>query len=466
MPVFHHRFELPHSPREVYGWHERPGAFSRLTPPWESVRVVSRTGGLELGSRITLCLRKGPVPITWEVEHVEVDEGRGFVDEQVRGPFRRWRHEHRFSEAGTGRTIVEDRVEWEPPLGSLGRALSAPWIEAMLQQLFAFRARRLTGDLELHRRYGPGEGRVVAVTGSTGMIGRNLVNLLRSGGYRVLEISRSRRSDPDAVQWSPAQGALESSALEEIDAAVHLAGESIAGVRWTGAKKERILRSREVGTRLLAGVLAELRDSVGAFVSASGVNYYGNRGDERLDEDSGSGEGFLAEVCRRWERATDPARAAGIRTIRLRTGGVLTPEGGLLGTMLLPFRTGVGGKVGSGRQFMSWIDLDDHTGLILHALRTVELDGAVNAVAPGPVQNATFTRTLGKVLRRPTVLPLPAPAVRTLMGEMGEELLLSSQRVSSAKAEGSGYNFRFPELEDSLRHQLGRTSRTDSGGGE
>ncbi len=458
MPTFRHRTELPHSAEEVFAWHARPGAFSRLVPPWESVRILSRTGGLEVGSRVTLRMRKGPVPLIWEVEHTEVEPGSGFVDEQVRGPFARWRHEHSFSEPEPGRTIVEDRIDWEPPLGTLGRTFSGAFIQESLERLFAFRGRRLQGDLALHQHYGWGEGRAVAVTGSTGLIGENLVSLLRSGGYRVLRITRSERSGSDFIQWDPSASRLDGGALEGLDAVVHLAGESIAGVRWTASKKERILRSREEGTRLLTRTLAELKSPPGTLISASGVNFYGNRGDEWLTEASESGDGFLAEVCRRWERATGQARAAGIRTVRLRTGGVLTPLGGLLGTVLIPFSLGLGGRVGTGQQFMSWIDLDDHTGLILHALRTPELEGPVNATAPGPVRNVTFTKTLGRVLRRPTLFPVPALAVRAGLGEMGTELLLSGQRAAPEKAKGTGHRFQFPELEDSLRHQLGRTA--------
>jgi uncharacterized protein len=373
------------------------------------------------------------------------------------GPFARWRHEHRFSPEGEGRTVVEDIVEWEAPLGSFGNSFSEAYIRSSLKRLFAFRARRLAGDLAAHRLHGQGQGKVIAVTGSGGMIGRALVSLLTTGGYRVLKVVRSTPSADDEIQWDPERGVLPSEPLEGIHGVVHLAGESIAGVRWTEAKKKSILRSREDGTRLLASTLARLSSPPGVFVSASGSHYYGDRGDERLSEESGPGSGFLADVCRRWEAATGAAESAGIRTVKLRTGPVLSPSGGVLGTMLLPFRTGLGGRLGSGRQYFPWIDLDDHTYLILHALVNDQVTGPMNATSPSPLSNAAFTDALGRVLNRPTLLPVPALAIRGILGEMGRELLLSGQRAFPERALRTGFQFRCEGVEESLRHQLGRT---------
>ncbi len=459
MPVFRYRIELDHPVERVFAWHTLPGAFERLTPPWEEVRVREREGGIRPGGRVVLGLRKGPVELRWEVEHTAYEENRLFVDEQVEGPFSRWRHEHRFSPLGEGRALLEDVVEWEAPLGSLGRTFSESFIERSLERLFAFRGRRLANDLDLHRRF---EGRSrplrVAVTGSTGMIGNALVHFLRTGGHEVLRVRRGRGDGGGSdLHWDPGAGTIDRSGFEGLDAVVHLAGEPIAGVRWTRAKREAILRSREEGTKLLADALVELERPPEVLVSASGVDYYGDRpGSEFLTENSESGEGFLAEVCRRWERATASARAVGIRTVHLRTGIVLSPAGGMLGTVLLPFRLGAGGRIGSGRQYMSWIDLDDHIGLVHHVIGTPSVRGAVNATAPNPVPNASFADVLGRVLGRPTLVPLPGVAVSAMLGEMGRELLLQGQRALPEKALDSGYRFLYTDLEDSLRHQLGR----------
>jgi uncharacterized protein len=465
MPIFRHRIELDHPVEEVFAWHLRPGAFQRLTPPWEDVRVRAHGGGLAPGSRVELGIRKGPAELRWEVEHTELDENRLFVDEQRSGPFAHWRHEHRFEPLVDGRSVVEDVVNWAPPLGSLGETFSGPFIQRSLERLFAFRATRLRNDLALHRRYSANGSLKVAVTGSTGTVGTELVHFLRSGGHEVVQVSRTRRQEEGWVHWDPAAGEIDPSGLEGLDAVIHLAGEPIASVRWTSAKKDAILRSREEGTKLLARTLAELRRPPRTLISASGVDYYGDRGEEPLTEEAPAGEGFLAEVCRRWEKATHPARAMGIRTVHLRTGPVLSPRGGLLGTILLPFNLGLGGRLGSGRQYMSWIDMDDHVALMLHVLRTPELRGAVNATAPNPVPNASFTAVLGRVMGRPTVLPVPAAAIRILLGEMGRELLLSGQRVLPQRVLSTGYRFLFHDLEDSLRHQLGRPDRTDEEGG-
>ena len=463
MPVHRHRVELDHPVEEVFAWHTRPGAFERLSPPWEDVRVREREGGIRAGGRVVLGLRKGPAELTWEVEHTAYEENRLFVDEQRSGPFQKWRHEHRFESLPGGRSALEDVVEWEPPLGSLGETFGGGYIQRNLERLFVFRGVRLADDLARHRRYGEPGPLTVAITGATGFIGTHLTHLLTSGGHRVVRVTRGE-AGPDAVRWDPARGEMDPAGLEGVDAVVHLAGEPIVGLRWTAAKKRAILRSREVGTLTLARALAAMDRPPSVLVSASGVDYYGERGDELLGESAGAGSGFLADVCEKWESATLPARSRGIRTVHLRTGIVLSPAGGVLGTLLLPFQLGVGGRLGSGRQYMSWIDLDDHLGLILHALRVPEVRGALNATAPNPVPNAAFTDVLGRVLGRPTVLPVPALAIRTLLGEMGEELLLQGQRVSPELALRSGFTFLRPHLEDALRFQLGREESSPEAG--
>jgi uncharacterized protein (TIGR01777 family) len=248
---------------------------------------------------------------------------------------------------------------------------------------------------------------------------------------------------------------VDTAKLEGLDAVIHLAGESIQG-RWTPNKKARIRESRFKGTRLLADALAQLAKPPKVFISASAIGYYGDRGDEVLREDSSPGNGFLAEVVREWEAATEPASKKGIRVVNVRTGIVLGSEGGALGQMLTPFKMGVGGRIGSGQQYMSWIALDDEVGAIEHALKTESLRGPVNFVGPSPVRNTEFTKVLGKVLSRPTVFPLPAFAVKTVFGQMGEELLLFSQRVEPSRLTASGYKFRYPELEGALRRAVGK----------
>ncbi len=296
----------------------------------------------------------------------------------------------------------------------------------------------------------------VLISGATGLIGSALIPELEGGGHRVIRLSRSRSSAEDTIRWDSTSGALDPSRLGGIDAVVHLAGESIAEGRWTPEKKRRIMESRRMGTRLLAETLAGLSGPPEVMVSVSAVGYYGDRGNELLREESEPGSDFLAEVCKAWEAAANPAREAGIRVIHPRMGIVLSTKGGALGRTLPIFKLGGGGRIGSGRQWWSWVALDDVVGIIIHALTERSVEGPINVGSPNPLTNAEYTKVLGKVLNRPTVFPLPAPAARVVLGELADALLLASQRMEPAKLKETGYEFRHPELEGALRHLLGR----------
>jgi hypothetical protein len=296
----------------------------------------------------------------------------------------------------------------------------------------------------------------ILVTGASGLIGSALVSFLSAAGHDVTRLVRSEPKPGErAARWDPMAGTIDVSGLQAVEAVAHLAGEPIAE-RWTAAKKAKIRDSRVKGTQVLCKALTALTPLPKVLVSASAIGYYGDRGAELLTEDSAPGSGFLAEVCRAWEAATDPAQQHGIRVVRLRFGVVLSAAGGALAKMLPPFRMGLGGVLGSGRQYMSWIVLDDAVAAIYHAIVTNGLQGPTNAVAPQAVTNQEFTTTLGKVLRRPTVLPMPAFAARLIFGEMADELLLASARVQPARLQASEFSFRYPELERALRHALER----------
>lgn len=288
----------------------------------------------------------------------------------------------------------------------------------------------------------------ILVTGASGLVGSALGPALEAAGHAVVRLSRS-----GPVSWNPAGRSIDGAALDGIDAVVHLAGESVAG-RWTAAKKERILASRRDGTRFLAETLAALPQRPQVLVAASATGFYGDRHAELLTEQSPAGTGFLAEVAQEWEAATGPAAAAGIRVVTVRTGIVLARRGGALPALLTPFRLGLGGPIGGGRQWWSWLSLPDLVAIYERALADEGLSGPVNAVAPGAVTNREFTRTLGKVLGRPALLPLPAPAVKLLLGELGEGMLLAGAHVQPAALTAAGFVFRFPELGDALRAEL------------
>ncbi len=351
--------------------------------------------------------------------------------------------------------MIEDRIEYGLPAGALGRVAAGGLAEAWLSRTFAYRHALLRLDLERHGAEGPGRPLHVAVTGASGLVGRHLCAFLSTGGHRVTRLVRRRPAGPDEIEWEPAAGRADLAALDGVDAVVHLGGANIGEGRFTEARKALIRDSRVDGTRVLALGLARLARPPGVVVSASAVGYYGNRGDTPLDEASAPGEGFLPEVCRAWEAAVGPI-AARSRVVLARLGIVLSPAGGALARLLMPFRLGAGGRVGSGRQFMSWIGLEDAIGAIHFALGAGALAGPVNVVAPAPVTNAEFARTLARVLGRPALLPLPERAVRLAFGEMGEALLLASQRVRPRRLEEAGFRFRHRGLEDALRFALGR----------
>ena len=293
----------------------------------------------------------------------------------------------------------------------------------------------------------------VVITGSSGLIGSALMPLLARNGHTIRRLVRGARAE-GAARWNPDDGSLDERVLAGVDAVVHLAGETIAAGRWTAARKARIQDSRVRGTGLLTRALVKLDRKPMVFFSASAVGIYGDRGDEVVDERSAAGHGFLAEVCSQWEAATRPAADAGIRVVNGRMGVVLSRTGGALTKMLPPFRLGLGGVIGSGRQYMSWITIDDVVGAIEHLLLADTVVGPVNLVAPDPISNREFTKTLGRVLRRPTILRLPAFAVRLGLGEVADELLLASTRAQPARLTTSGYQFRCPSLEGALRHLL------------
>lgn len=456
VPTFVQRSTLPEPSETVFAWHARPGAFERLTPPWQQVRVVERSGdGIREGARVAIELRLGPLARRWEALHDLYQEGRAFRDVQTAGPFAAWAHTHRFLPISAERSILEDTVDYRLPGGRLGDAVAGALVRRQLGRTFGFRHMRTRQDLERHRRVaGRGPVRVV-VTGASGLIGRALTAFLSTGGHRVDVLVRRHPETPSEIAWDPARGAIDAAALEGVDAVVHLAGEPVAG-RWTPERKAAIRESRSAGTALLAAALARLARPPRVLVSASATGVYGLRpGDETVDERSPAGDGFLAEVCRGWEAATAPAADAGIRVVHARIGVVLAAQGGALAQLLLPFRAGLGGVVGDGRQVLGWIGLDDVVGALHHLVFADDVAGPVNLVAPAPVRNAELTHTLGRLLNRPTALPFPASVVRMIFGEMGDALLLSGARVVPGVLRARGFPFLYPTLEEALRAELG-----------
>ncbi|MFT6145604.1 MAG: hypothetical protein ACJAZO_000542 [Myxococcota bacterium] len=451
MPVFHKQSRWGASAEALWTWHNQRAGFDRLKPPWESLRIESWED-VETGANTQMAVRQFGIWWRWTSHIVEATPNAGFTDSQEGGPFKSWLHTHRFVD-GDGGGMLDDRIEYTLPLGALGQFVAGRAIAKTIGRGFRFRHRRTREDMIRHTSAALSPLRI-AVTGASGLVGNALCAFLQGGGHTVIRTTRRSPAPDGWVTFDPANGNIDTDALEGLDAVVHLAGESISQ-KWTSEAKKRIVSSRVDGTTALAKTLAGLTNPPKTWVSGSAIGFYGSRGQERLDETSEPGDGFLADTCTAWEAATAAAEESGIRVVHLRTGIVLTPEGGALKEQLTPFKMGVGGPIGGGDQWVSWITRDDLLGLILHAIATPELAGPLNGTSPNAVQQGMFAKTLGKVLRRPAFLPLPSFAIRTLFGEMGNNLVLQGQRVYPAVALDTGYTFHHPDLEDALRFVLG-----------
>lgn len=438
---------VDHPLTEVFDWYSRRGAMRRLVPPWQPMKVLAEADSLADG-RALLGLPGG---LRWVAQHdaTRFDPPHRFVDVlSSEGPrswppqiVGRWTHVHEFEEVPSG-TRVYDRVE-------------APVPAAALRPMFAYRHRQLADDLAAHRdaREAGLRPLVVAVTGATGLVGTALSAFLTTGGHRVIRLVRHAPRSPDERRWDPDRPHAD--LLSGVDAVVHLAGASIAG-RFTTAHKVAIRDSRIEPTRRLAEVAAA-GSFKRPFVCASAIGVYGfDRGDAVLCEESVRGDGFLADVVADWEAATAPAADAGLRVVNVRTGIVQSARGGTLRLLRPLFTAGLGGRVGTGRQWLSWIALDDLLDVYYRALYDARLSGPVNAVAPTPVRNADYTKALARVLHRPAVLPVPPLGPRILLGEQGSrELAEANQRVTPTKLEIVGHRFRHPDIDGALAHELG-----------
>ncbi len=445
------RSEMPVSAERLFAWHEMPGAFERLTPGFMPAKVAARSGGIRDGARVSLDVPVGPVSMRWEMEHTGYVAGREFRDVQRSGPFAKWEHTHRMEPLTAETSVLDDRIEYALPVPPFGALVAGHFTRQKLERLMRWRHALTRLDLERHARYASRGARTVAVTGASGFLGAALVPFLTTGGHAVRSVGRGAEND---IRWDPSRGTFDASALEGVDAVIHLAGASVAE-RWTPEHKRAIRESRINSTRMIAEACAKLTVKPEVLICGSAVGIYGSRGDEVLDESSSLGDDFLATVGKEWEAAAQPALDAGIRVVFLRTGIVLNPSGGALGKMVLPFQAGVGGTLGSGKAWMSWISREDWVGATYHALQTPAVSGALNLTAPEPVTGSTFATTLGRVLHRPTLVPVPAIVLTTIFGEMARGTILASQRALPKGLEGAGFTFAHPTLSSALRFELG-----------
>lgn len=448
---------LPVSVETAFAYHERPGALDRLIPPWKNVVVESSDGSLQPDSTVVLKLKAGPLSIRWLAQHTVYEPPSLFVDVQRSGPFADWTHRHQFEGRGHDGSLLCDSISYRLPLGFLGNFFGGSKAKKELESMFAFRHRVTRDDLRLASSWQT-ESLTVAVSGSSGLVGRKLCALLTLLGHTVIRLERSieRVDDPrSAAQGvAPWHSPAEAEKLNGVDAVVHLAGKSIADRRWTNSVKQEIVDSRIDLTKQLASSLSKLTDPPKVFICASAIGIYGDRDDEVLTESSDIGDTFLAQVGDQWEKACGPAAEAGIRVANARLGIVLDPSGGALQKMLTPAKF-FGGALGNGEQWWSWVAIDDVIGAIYHAIHSEKVVGPFNVTSPQPLKNRDFAKVLGRVISRPALIPAPAFALRLGLGEMADALLLSSTRVIPTLLQETGYEFRFEEAEESLRYSLG-----------
>lgn len=448
--TFHFETSLPVPLEEAFAWFEKPGAFDRLLPPFMPVRILSPLTRLKLGEKVHFkyCfLNDIGIESIHQITHLEKNDS--FVDVQIKGPFSSWKHLRKFRKKDEHHTVIEEIVEYKIPVESiLGHLLNGK-IAKKLTQLFNYRQQVLKKDLMFLRNY-PQKKLHVLMTGSNGLVGRALTSFLTTMGHHVTSMQRHLAVGKEGIFWDIENEKMDPEQIENFDAVIHLAGEKISQY-WTEASKEKIYKSRIQSTRLLAQTLKKLKTPPKTFIGASAIHYY-QMGKE-VSEEGERGEGFLHHVVKDWEEEAQILNS--MRVAHIRTGIVLTPQGGMLKNLLKAYKVGLGAKIGDGQMHMSWIAIDDLVYLYAHVLMTESLSGPINATSPLPTTQNTFSKTLARILKRPLFLKLSPTFLKLTAGQMGEEILLSDLNVLPQKLLDEGYVFQYPKLEGTLKHLLG-----------
>jgi len=439
----------------VFSWHERNGAIGRLTPPWAPLKMIARKGeGIQKGVKVIFEIRMFNIHMVWEAEHIDYQENKEFKDRQIKGPFSKWEHTHRFLSKEKMVSIMEDQVEFKLPFGFLSRPFYG-FAKKEFERMFSYRHRVLKYDLEHFVDTTPPKR--ILISGASGTIGSALVPFLRTCGHEVIRLVRKNHDLlKDEVFWDPYKGLLDLETAGPFDAVINLNGVDISRGRWTKQQKKQIVDSRTIPTRLLSEKMKDLDPKPSVFISSSAIGFYGEGEDVVLTETHGMGNCYISKVCHQWETASMDAQTAGIRTVQLRIGVVLTPAGGALARMELPFKAGCGVKISHGRQYMSWISMDDAISGILHILNNDSIKGPVNLTAPNPVTNKEFSKTLARVFSKKVFFTLPRFLALFLWGQMGKETLLTGARVKPEKLLNTGFQFQHEILFSALKDMLGR----------
>ena len=455
--------EVPVPVDQLFSWHENPGAFERLTPPFEPVKVKKRKGGID-GGEVHLQMNLGPIPLPWVARHHNYIKNKQFLDEQVSGPFASWNHAHLFEKIDAKSSKLIDKIDYKLPFGTVGKTFGGAFAEQKIKQMFAYRRNITKNDLVSQSKYS-GSPLNIAVTGGSGLIGSQLKPYLTTAGHSVENIVRGRPQKGE-LSWN-----LENKTMSNLsgkDVVVHLAGEPISKplggmipLPWTKWKRNEILKSRVEGTKLISEHIASLNNPPKVMICASAVGYYGDRGEDLLSESEESGDDYFSHVVSEWENAAQPAVDAGIRVVFLRIAPVMSPLGGALQVLGNAARLGSSPPVAGGKQWWSWISLDDVVDVIYHSIINEKLSGPVNVASPNPVRQKEWASTLARVIwgrfgPLTGLIPVPGFVLKSVLGEFGDVLALSSIKIDSSKLLDSGYKFRFENLEDCFRHLLGK----------
>ena len=461
MPIFEHRAEHNANITEIWNWHNSQGALRRIMPEWESIKPMN-VGVIENDDETIFQVKIGPIKKTWVARHHSVIAGETFADRMIRGPFSAWNHVHNFESTSDNNTMIHDHIEYKLPFHILTGWSAGITVLPRLRQMFKYRSNRVTNDIRQIQATAELPRQKVLVSGSTGMIGLQLCAFLEAAGHEVHRLIRvNTKLPPDVnssqiIRWNDRTGEVLEGDFNGFDTIIHLAGAGIGDKRWSKKRKQLIRDSRVIPTENLSRIISTLDQPPKTLMCGSAIGFYGDRGTEVLTESSSAGNDFVTDLCSQWEKATYEAKKVGIRVINLRSGIVVTPLGGALVKLLRPAKLGGGGPVGGGRQMQSWISLDDEIFAIHHLMMNDTCVGAYNLTSPNAVSQKQFARILGRVLRRPALLPLPGFVIKILFGEMGQKLVLEGQNVQPKRLQESGFEFTYPNLEMCLRNCLGK----------